>query len=153
MKEVLREIGMIARSLESISNIESKDLSLTRGQYLYLIQICEKPGIIQDKLAQMIKIDRTTAAYAIKKLEKQGFIIKKGDGHNKKEKKLFPTEKGKKTYSMLEREEAQSNIGALHGFSQEEIEMMFNLLQRVRKNIEAEWISVKKGKKEVMDKQ
>ena len=94
MKEILREIGMIARALDSISNIEFKEYDLTKGQYLYIVRICEDPGIIQEKLAEMIKVDRTTAARAIKKLEMNGFIEKKDDKHNKKIKKLFPTEKG-----------------------------------------------------------
>ncbi len=65
--DILREIGMIARALDSISNIEFKEYDLTKGQYLYLVRICENPGIIQEKLAEMIKVDRTTAARAIKK--------------------------------------------------------------------------------------
>ncbi|MGL4570583.1 MAG: MarR family transcriptional regulator [Clostridium sp.] len=69
MKEILREIGTIARALDSISNIEFKDLELTKGQYLYLVRICENQGIIQEKLADIIKIDRTTTSRAIKKLE------------------------------------------------------------------------------------
>ncbi|BBP87512.1 hypothetical protein BsIDN1_11300 [Bacillus safensis] len=77
MKEILREIGVIARALDSISNIEFKEYDLTKGQYLYLVRICEEPGIIQEKLAEMIKVDRTTAARAIKKLELHGFIEKK----------------------------------------------------------------------------
>ncbi|GAK40538.1 MarR family transcriptional regulator [Paenibacillus sp. TCA20] len=77
MTEILREIGMIARALDSISNIEFKEYDLTKGQYLYLVRICEKPGIIQEKLAEMIKVDRTTAARAVKKLEMSGFIKKK----------------------------------------------------------------------------
>ncbi len=96
MKEILREIGMIARALDSISNIEFKEYDLTKGQYLYLVRIYENPGIIQEKAAEMIKVDRTTAARAIKKLETNGFIVKKEDPHNKKIKKLYPTEKGKK---------------------------------------------------------
>lgn len=87
MNDILREIGMIARALDSISNIEFKDLDLTRGQYLYLVRIYENPGIIQEKLAEMIKVDRTTAARAIKKLEMQGFIQKLPDEQNKKNKK------------------------------------------------------------------
>lgn len=77
MKEIFREIGMIARALDSISNIEFKDYDLTKGQYLYLVRICENPGIIQEKLAEMIKVDRTTAARAVKKLEMNGFIEKR----------------------------------------------------------------------------
>ncbi|MDF9763420.1 MULTISPECIES: MarR family winged helix-turn-helix transcriptional regulator [Peribacillus] len=147
MKEILREIGMIARALDSISNIEFKEYDLTKGQYLYLVRICENPGIIQEKLAEMIKVDRTTAARAIKKLEINGFIEKKEDKHNKKIKKLFPTEKGKNVYPFIKRENDYSNIVALAGFSEREVETTFNLLQRVRKNIEKDWGFVKKGNK------
>ncbi|WNB91539.1 MarR family transcriptional regulator [Bacillus sp. NEB1478] len=145
MKEILREIGMIARALDSISNIEFKEYDLTKGQYLYLVRICENPGIIQEKLAEMIKVDRTTAARAIKKLEINGFIEKKEDKHNKKIKKLFPTERGNNVFPFIKREHEYSNIVALEGFSETEVETIFNLLQRVRKNIEKDWEVVKKG--------
>lgn len=147
MIEILREIGMIARSLDSISNIEFKEYDLTKGQYLYLVRICENPGIIQEKLAEMIKVDRTTAARAIQKLEMNGFIEKKDDQHNKKIKKLFPTEKGKNVYPFIRRENDYSNLVALEGFSETEVESIFTLLQRVRKNIEKDWEFVKKGNK------
>lgn len=145
MNDILREIGMIARALDSISNIEFKDLDLTRGQYLYLVRIYENPGIIQEKLAEMIKVDRTTAARAIKKLEMQGFIQKLPDEQNKKIKKLFPTEKGKKVYPLLRREGEHSTEVALSGFTSEEKETISALLHRVRKNIERDWEYVKKG--------
>ncbi|MGJ7922573.1 MarR family winged helix-turn-helix transcriptional regulator [Neobacillus sp. LXY-4] len=147
MKEILREIGMIARALDSISNIEFKEFDLTKGQYLYLVRICENPGIIQEKLAEMIKVDRTTAARAIKKLEMNGFIEKKDDEHNQKIKKLFPTEKGKRVYPFIKREHDYSDSVALEGFSEAEVETIFHLLQRVRKNIEKDWEYVKKGNK------
>ncbi|ASS70011.1 MarR family winged helix-turn-helix transcriptional regulator [Bacillus atrophaeus] len=147
MMEILREVGMIARALDSISNIEFKEYNLTKGQYLYLVRICENPGIIQEKLAEMIKVDRTTAARAIKKLEMNGFIEKVDDEHNKKIKKLFPTEKGKNVFPVIKRENDHSNSVALAGFSEGEAETILHLLQRIRKNIEVDWEYVKKGNK------
>ncbi|AIQ18390.1 MarR family transcriptional regulator [Paenibacillus sp. FSL H7-0357] len=147
MKEILREVGMIARALDSISNIEFKELDLTKGQYLYLVRIYENPGIIQEKLSEMIKVDRTTAARAIQKLEIQGFIEKKDDETNRKIKRLFTTEKGKQAYSFLKREGDHTDSVALAGFSEKEQETLFRLLLRVRKNVEVEWEFVKKGNK------
>ena len=135
MKEILREIGMIARALDSISNIEFKEIDLTKGQYLYLVRICENPGIIQEQVVEMIKVDRSTATRAIQKLEINGFIEKKQDPYNKKIKKLFPTKKGKTVYPFINRENDYSNLVALEGFSEEEAETTFNLLQRIRKNV------------------
>jgi DNA-binding MarR family transcriptional regulator len=147
MKEILREIGMIARALDSISNIEFKEYDLTKGQYLYLVRICENPGIIQEKLAEMIKVDRTTASRSIRKLEINGFIEKRDDIHNQKINKLYPTDKGKNVYPYIKKENDYSNMVALAGFSEREVETIFTLLQRVRKNIEIDWEFVKKGNK------
>ncbi|MFD1414870.1 MarR family winged helix-turn-helix transcriptional regulator [Oceanobacillus jeddahense] len=147
MADILREIGMIARALDSISNIEFKEYDLTKGQYLYLVRICENPGIIQEKLAEMVKVDRTTAARAIKKLEAKAFIQKTADADNKKIKKLIPTEKGKSIYPMIKKENDYSNQVALEGLSEKEAETLVYLLEKVRKNIEVDWEFVKKGNK------
>ncbi|QBP41269.1 MarR family winged helix-turn-helix transcriptional regulator [Paenisporosarcina antarctica] len=147
MKEILREIGMIARALDSISNIEFKEFDLTKGQYLYLVRICENPGIIQEQLVEMIKVDRSTVTRAIQKLEMNGFIEKKEDPHNKKIKRLYPTEKGKTVYPFIKRENDYSNFVALEGFTEKEVATTFELLQRIRKNIGKDWGFVKKGNK------
>ena len=84
MKEILREIGMIARALDSISNLEFKELNLSKGQYVYIVRICENPGIIQEQLIDLIKVDRSTATRVLQKLESGGFIEKRPDDLNKK---------------------------------------------------------------------
>jgi len=145
--DILRSIGVIARSLDSISNIEFKKYNLTKGQYIYLARIYEHPGIIQEKVAEMIKVDRTTAARAIKKLELNGFIIRKQSDDNKKEKKLYVTKKGADTYPILYREEHYSNEIALKGLSPTERKQIFKLLEIVEGNISENWEYVKKGNK------
>ena len=119
--EVLRDIGKIARALDSIANIEFKEYQLSKGQYLYLIRIFENPGIIPDRLAEMIKVDRTTAARAIKKLEEKGFIRKEADDVNKKIRRLFVTEDGAKLVPIIQLENQYSNQIALQNLSKKEI--------------------------------
>ncbi|WP_274661575.1 MarR family winged helix-turn-helix transcriptional regulator [Enterococcus lactis] len=149
MAEILRDIGMIARALDSISNIEFKEVDLTRGQYLYLVRICENPGIIQEKLAEMIKVDRTTTARAIKKLESNGMIERLEDKENKKIKKLYPTKKGAEIYPFIIRENNYSNAAALNGLSEEEAKQLEYLLKKVCKNVSEDWNFVKKGNKRI----
>ncbi|EMF0278687.1 MarR family transcriptional regulator [Enterococcus faecium] len=149
MAEILRDIGMIARALDSISNIEFKEVDLTRGQYLYLVRICENPGIIQEKLAEMIKVDRTTTARAIKKLESNGMIERLEDKENKKIKKLYPTKKGAEIYPFIIRENNYSNAVALNGLSDEEAKQLKYLLNKVCKNVSEDWNFVKKGNKRI----
>ncbi|HAO6014532.1 TPA: winged helix-turn-helix transcriptional regulator [Listeria monocytogenes] len=147
MKDILRDIGVIARALDSISNIEFKELNLAKGQFIYLVRICENQGIIQEKLVDILKIDRTTTSRAIKKLEKNGLIIKKQDKNNKKNKLLFPTEKGQQLYPLIIRENEYSNAVALKGFTEAEINMLADALKKVKENIADDWLYVKKGSK------
>lgn len=147
MIDILRDIGVIARSLDSIANIEFKDLNLTRGQYLYLVRIKENPGIIPDNLSEMIKVDRTTASRAIQKLERNGLIEKRADSVNKKIKRLFTTLKGDKLAEYIVRENYYSNEVALKGLSDEEVKIFSRILNKIKQNTEYEWDYVKKGNK------
>ncbi|MCX3065896.1 MarR family transcriptional regulator [Cetobacterium somerae] len=145
MKEILREIGMISRCCATISDIEFKEINLSKGQYLYLVRIYENPGIIQDKVASLLKVDRSTAAKSIKKLVEHGLVKKEKDEHNKKELKLYCTEKGAKLYPFLQREEEYSTEVITENITQDEIEITLKVLYKMRINIEKEWENMKKG--------
>lgn len=147
LKKILRPIGVISRALDSIANIEFKEVDLTRGQYLYLARICEEPGIILERMANLLKVDKTTAARAIQKLEKKGLIKRQTQSDNLKIKKIFPTDKGESLYPLLKREENYSNSVALKGFSDEEQAQLFEYLDRVSLNVDDDWNLVKSGYK------
>ena len=147
MIDVLREIGMIDRALDSMANIEFKQINLARGQYLYLVRIYENPGIISEELSGLIKVDRTTIARAVKKLEQQGFIERRNDPDNRKIKHLYVTDKGKELYPYIIRENQHSNAVALQGFSESEMRQARDLLVRIRHNIDHDWDFVKHGGK------
>lgn len=149
MTEILREIGMIARALDSISNIEFKEFDLAKGHYLYLVRICEQPGIIQEKVAEQIKVDRTTAARAIQKLELNGLIEKRVGKSNRKNKYLYATAKGLEIYPNILKEHKYSEEVALNGLNADEAKLLEKMLVKVRGNIEKDWETVKKGNKRI----
>ena len=144
---VLREIGIIARALDSIANIEFRDIELARGQYLYLVRIAENPGIIQEELSELLKVDRSTVARSVKKLEAKGLVQQKAAKDNKKNKEWFVTEKGEKLYPLILAENDYSEETSLQGFSQAEVQALEKMLIRVRENITGDWEAVKKGQK------
>ena len=144
---VLREIGIIARALDSIANIEFRDIDLARGQYLYLVRIAENPGIIQEELSELLKVDRSTVARSVKKLEAKGLVHQKAAKDNKKNKEWFVTETGEKLYPFILAENDYSEETSLQGFSQAEVQALEEMLVRVRENITGDWEAVKKGQK------
>jgi DNA-binding MarR family transcriptional regulator len=149
--QILREIGVISRALDSIANIEFKEYNLAKGQYLYLVRIVENPGIIQDKLADLIKVDRTTTARAVQKLTAKGLVEKKADSQNKKIKKLFATATGNEIATYILKENQYSKKVATQGLNEQERKTLTELLGKVSHNIEADWHAVKKGHKRTYD--
>lgn len=143
----LRKIGVIARSLDSISNIEFKEYELSKGQYLYLVRIGEKPGIILQQLCEMICVDKTTGSRAVNNLVKADLIRKEISEKNRKNQLLYLTEKGKEMYYIVERENNYSNEVALSGFSASERETFNQLLDRAKANVYKDWQKVKCGEK------
>ncbi len=118
MLDALRAIGVVARALDSIANIEFRDLNLTRGQYLYLVRIVEQPGIIQEQLVNQLKVDRATVARSVAKLTDQGLVTKRPDPANGKANRLYPTAAGQAAYVPIHQENAYSLHQALAGMSQ-----------------------------------
>ena len=139
----LREIGMIARALDSISNVEFKEFNLTKGQYLYLVRIVEQPDIIQEALSDLIMVDRTTVSRAVKKLITDGLVEKRDNPDNLKIKHLRATEKGRVIYQVIKRENDYSEAVALQGFSNAEVQQLNAMLIRMRENVAADWNAVK----------
>ncbi|TSO26833.1 MarR family transcriptional regulator [Lactobacillus sp. LL6] len=146
-EDILHQIGTIARALDSIANIEFKDINLSRGQYLYLVRIYEEPGIISDHLASILNVDRTTAARSIQKLVKENLVSKEKDDKNKKIRHLYVTNKGRELAKFIQKENIYSNEMALNGLSSVERDELRNLLQVVEENVSENWNFVKNGGK------
>lgn len=145
MNEILREIGKLYRCLDSISNIEFKQFQLAKGQYAYLVRVCENPGIIQERISEMLKIDRATASRAIQKLEQAALVEKREDTQNRRVHRLFPTERGMQVFEVLKAEEDHSGETTLRGISEADRAVLLQLLSRMQNNLDPEWTFVKKG--------
>ncbi len=137
--EILREIGTLSRSIHSICDIKFKELKLQKGQFIYLTRICENPGINLVDLTMLLKMDKTSTTKAIQKLEAEGYIQRKKDTADKRVIRLFPTPKGLQSYEGIMEEENKNIAICLEGFSEEEKNMVTELIVRMSKNIESEW--------------
>jgi DNA-binding MarR family transcriptional regulator len=131
--------------LESIANIEFKEVQLSKGQYIHLVRIFENEGIIPERLAERIKVDRTTLSRAVKKLEENGFILKESDKENKKIKHLYTTAKGKQAVQLIIRENNYSNKVAIQQLSAVERKNLAAMLEKIKFSVEVDWVNVKNG--------
>lgn len=140
----MREIGTLSRCIHYISDLKFKELKLQKGQFTFLTRICENAGINQIDLSNILKVDKTTTTKAIQKLIDAGYIYKEKDHVDKRMWRLYPKKKALEAYEFIIDEENR-NIGVCFDkFSEEEKEMVYELVRKMRKNIESDWKEIKK---------
>lgn len=144
--EILREVGALARCIQSMSDIKYRKIHLQKGQFIFLTRICEHPGINLIELSNILKVDKTTTTKAVQKLLTDQYLRRERDEVDKRSWKVFPTEKALTVYSYIIYEENVYIETCLTGFTQEEKESAYYLFRRMRENIEKNWKQLKLAK-------
>ena len=93
MSQIIRDITEIARCGAQYRSDMLAPMGLKACHASYLQEICDCPGISQDKLAQRICINKSNVARQATILEEDGFIIRRPSQADKRCMELFPTEK------------------------------------------------------------
>ena len=146
--KVLREVGMLARCIQSISDIKFREIRLQRGQFIFLTRICESPGINLIELSNILKVDKATTTKVIQKLLEENYVLRERNSEDKRMWHLFPSTKAREIYPYIIQEENQNINSCFAGFSPEEKDSAYQLLKRMRENIEQNWKELKTCKEE-----
>ena len=122
-------------------NLSKYDLS--KCEYKCLIQIYKNEGICQDYIADILKIDKFRVAKSIKSLMEKGYVYKEKDINDKRKHKVYPTEKALSIKeAFIDILNYNSDV-MVKGFSEEEKEILNNLLVRMTENLYEEAEKVK----------
>ncbi|HBV68267.1 MAG TPA: MarR family transcriptional regulator [Clostridiales bacterium] len=138
-----REIMTISRCISYIRNAQFKKYDIGRGQHAFLTRIYENPGINQEELSYMLKMDKTTVAKALKKLEENNFILRVRSEEDNRKWLLYPTDKLLSIYDELENLILSTCQNAVKGFSSDEAESLLSALRKVGQNVNEDWNKIK----------
>lgn len=147
--QVLREVGMLARCIQSISDIKYREIRLQRGQFIFLTRICECPGINLIELSNILKVDKATTTKAIQKLMEENYVLRKRNSSDRRMWHLFPSSIAQEIYPYIIQEENRNIEICFNGFSPEEKDTVYQLLKKMRENVEQDWKELKKHKEDV----
>ncbi|MFR9070599.1 MAG: MarR family winged helix-turn-helix transcriptional regulator, partial [Paraclostridium sp.] len=106
-------------------------LGIGSGQVMFLLELYRGDGKNQEEIADALNIDKGTTARAIKKLEKEGFLIREKDKIDKRAYKIYLSEKGKSTkdtiYSIMDKLEEKRTAN----LNEEEKNTLIILLKKI----------------------
>lgn len=93
MDERIRLIFKINRNFEMYKRRHYKNRILNSTEELALHLIRHNQGISQEKLSDMLGVDKGLVTKVVSKLEKDGYVLRKQDGADRRFKHLYATPK------------------------------------------------------------
>ena len=130
-----RYISILHRQANLFFNKEFSKFNIGSGQYMFMIYLYKHPGVSQEKLSELVNIDKGTTAKAIKKLEELGYINRVKDEDDKRINRIHLTQKAldiKEDFfnSLTKWEENLTN-----NLTKEEISQGLSILSKLLNNV------------------
>ena len=115
---------------------ELKGSGVFRSQHQILMSIAKVPNASQKEIAQCQQVSTATIAVALKKLEKGGYISRAVDAADNRFNQICITPKGQEVVEQSKRVFQRSEKALFQNFSQEEMDLLEDFLDRMRWNLE-----------------
>ena len=118
---------------------------INSSQHMFLIKICQSPGILQDSLMDMFYVHPSNIVRTIAALEKQGMITRSPHDEDKRTCKLYPTERALSVIDEIQTVCEKTEALLLHGISESDKKLFIDLLMQAGENITSELHIERKG--------
>lgn len=115
-----------------LNNLKKYNLGI--GQLHFLKRLYLNDGINQESLAKSLNFTKATGTRAIKKLEEEGYIIRKNDVADKRAYNVFLTDKGKELKPEIEKVTSKWGEILFSGFNEKEQSLFIDFLKRAINN-------------------
>lgn len=113
-------------------------LRLNSSQYMYVIKICQHPGMTKDQFQACSYLNPSNITRSIATLEKEGFIIRKVSEQDKRTRHLYPTQKAKDACEKIFSIASEWEKKIFKDMTEEEKEGFLDQFLKISRNIVAE---------------
>ena len=127
-------ISIIYRYAHTFFDKKLAHANVSSGLVPFIYHIFRSDGLSQDELSEMIGIDKTTTARAIKTLVKLGYVSRNHDIADKRIYRLYLTVKGRALIPEIKQVMAEWTSVISHGLSQEDRSQLQKTLKRMAEN-------------------
>ena len=150
MVGLMKNINRIARCAEQYRNDRLEPFGLTGSQYSVILSVCREPGITQDRLSELVYINKSNVARQLSQLVENGYVTREQGEKDRRTIKVFPTEKSLETVPVIRDTLRQWSEYITEGFDESEKEILLAMLEKM-KDRAAEYLEkgyIAKGKED-----
>ena len=136
--DLAQAIAQAARSMRTVLSRNLLEGGLYAGQDGVVLALAEQDGLTAGALAQKLGVKAPTMTRTIGRMEAQGFVERRQDDGDQRLTKVFLSETGRGSVSLIERAVAACDQVAVDGLSDKEIRNLIRLLRTVDANLQSE---------------
>lgn len=105
------------------------------GQWFFLRELWEEDGLTQGDLSSRAGMTAPTTVVAIRRMVKDGLVVRKQDENDRRKVRIHLTKKGRRFRNELLPLAFEVNATATEGFSQKEIQQLRSFIDRMKENL------------------
>jgi len=132
---VSKWISVLYRYRRSFMSKRLEPYGIIGGMFMTLLTINKYDGINQEQISDYLKIDKTTTAKSIKKLESEGYIKRETDFEDKRINRVYLTQKAKDIIPEIRTALAEWDQIIRSGISEEAYQDAEKTLHKMAENI------------------
>lgn len=130
----MKQLGELWRCANLYRTAQYAALGIGSYQDSYLLHICREPGIPQDRLAEVIYVNKSNVARQLASLEEKGFITRTPDPQDRRSLLVYPTQKATDALPAIHNVHRAWNEMVLEGFGEEERRLVADFARRLSEN-------------------
>ena len=127
-------IAILHRYRKNYVNRQLESYGLSGEQFIILLALSHHDGASQEEISGVLKIDKTTTAKAIKRLEGSNYICRTKNSSDARAYHVFLTQKALTIIPLIRQTVKNWEQEVTFGFSKEEYRAMEAALQRMAEN-------------------
>lgn len=125
-----------ARLQRTVFDRRVRKIGFTRTQWMALRRVGDMPGVNQSELAELLEVEKATAGRVIDKLENFGWLERRVDDADRRVKRVYLTELGRRIHSDITPIAEAMVEEELAGLNSKERETLTDLLLTVKQRLQ-----------------
>ena len=134
MADMLKMISTIYRKTQMYLNERLAPYGLTAGQATFIMCICSHGSLTQNRLCEMLDMDKSTVAKSLSRLEEEGYIVRAENPSDSRSLQVSPTDKALAIYPIAEQIGQDWHAELARGLTRIETDIFTQLMEKANDN-------------------
>lgn len=134
-ESITKHVIFTARQSQLCVGNRLEKYGITAAEEPFFMAIQNHSGAIQEELTALVGVDKAATTRAICSLERKGYLTRQQDERDRRQKRIYATEKALRIGEEVKNELLRLNDDILRGISKEERAILYQALSRMEENL------------------